>query len=212
MQNKTERRTPAQQRSRERVSAILAAAKALISEKGAAQLKIQDIAARAGVTPASIYQYFDSKQAITHALAERLFSGMHEMVSEHLPKADTVQEAYEVLRQLVERLYQVYLDDPALYDVWVSISADKSVQAIDLEDSRRTAELTFESLKPFYDEQHWERISQASFMLAHLAGSAVRMAVTLDEREGRAVMDSFKAIIQPGFVEMTLESKGEDVE
>lgn len=208
MKTKTERRRPAQERSRRRVDAILQAAKALISEKGSAQLKIHEIAERAEVTPASIYQYFPSKNSITHALAEQLFEGMHDLMVDQLPKTDTEEQAYEVLRELVETLYQVYLNDPALYDVWVSISADKSIRDMDVQDSRRTAGLVFECLKPYHEEDHWEQISQVSFLLAHLAGAAVRMAISLDRDEGRVVVDSFKSIIKPGFVGMMLSSQG----
>lgn len=207
MNSKLERRTPAQERSRKRVEAILKAAKSLISEKGSAQLKIHEIAERAGVTPASIYQYFPSKNAITHALAEQLFEGMHALMVDRLPKTVSEEQAYDVIRELVEALYQVYLDDPALYDVWVSISADKSIHDMDVQDSRRTAGLVYECLKPYHDEGHWEQLSQVSFLLAHLAGAAVRMAMTLDPHEGRAVVDSFKSLLNPAFVNTMLENQ-----
>ena len=80
MTQKNDRRQPAQERSRKRVDAILQAAKELISEKGSAQLKIHEIAERADVTPASIYQYFPSKNSISHALAERSFGQMQEII------------------------------------------------------------------------------------------------------------------------------------
>lgn len=207
MNSKLERRTPAQERSRKRVEAILKAAKSLISEKGSAQLKIHEIAERAEVTPASIYQYFPSKNAITHALAEQLFEGMHALMVDRLPKTESEDQAYDVIRELVEALYQVYLDDPALYDVWVSISADKSIHDMDVQDSRRTAGLVYECLKPYHDEGHWEQLSQVSFLLAHLAGAAVRMAMTLDPHEGRTVVDSFKSLLNPAFVNTMLENQ-----
>ena len=46
-------RVPRQQRSRDRVEAILEAARALIGEKGSAGLKIQEIAERAKITAGS---------------------------------------------------------------------------------------------------------------------------------------------------------------
>lgn len=79
------RRRPSQARSKKRYDAILSAAKTLISEKGSAQLKIQEIASLAGVTPASIYQYFTSKNAITLALAQHTFDHAFDSLQVALP-------------------------------------------------------------------------------------------------------------------------------
>jgi len=180
------RRRPAQERSKKRVGAILNAAKSLITEKGCARLKINDIAARAGVSPASIYQYFPNKNAITQALAEMTFGETYEFLAKNLPAMSDKQEMYQVLREIVEQYYQAYLNDPAMLDIRVSISADKYMQDYDLQDSRRTADLIYQCMKQFYPQSHWDHISKTSFLLAHLTGSAVRMALSVEREEGRS--------------------------
>lgn len=205
------RRKPAQARSKKRVDAILQAAKSLIAEKGSARLKIHDIAKRAEVTPASIYQYFPNKNAITLALAQNVFEQTGAALSQSLPTLNSKDEMYGVLQEVVERYYQIYLDDPALLDVWFSISTDKSVQALDLEDSRQNAEMIAQFIKQFYDEKHWSQIDSVSFLLAHLAGAAVRMALSVGPVEGRTLIDSFKSLISPGFIDSMLKSHGVDV-
>jgi len=204
---KKDRRQPTQRRSKERVDSILDAAKALISEKGSAQLKVHEIASRAGVTAASIYQYFPSKDSITHALAEQTFERMQGQLLTNLPEVSTLDDAFAVLRELVESYYQIYLADPALYDVWVAISADKRVHDMDLQDSRHTAELVVGCLKPFYPLERAIELSRVGFLLAHLSGSAVRMAVSVEPDEGRVLIDSFKGMINPAFVESMLSSE-----
>lgn len=202
------RRKPAQERSRKRVDAILQAAKELIAEKGSARLKIHDIASRADVTPASIYQYFPNKNAITHALAQSVFEHAENEITDTLPTLDGKSEMYAALQDIVEHNYQMYLKDPAMLDVWFSISTDKSIQDLDLEDSRRNSELIFECIKQFYEEKHWARISSVSFLLAHLSGSAVRMALTVGPEEGRGLIDTFKELITPTFMDMMIASEG----
>ena len=209
---KEERRQPAQARSKKRVDAILGAAKSLIAEKGSARLKISDISQRADVTPASIYQYFPNKNAITLALATQTFDHTYQMIAQNLPSADSEIEMYQLLQGLIERFYQVYLDDPAMYDVWVSISADKTFQDLDIEDSRRMADLVFQSIKSYYDEIHWEQILQVGFLLAHLSGAAVRMAISVGPQEGRSIIDSFKGIINPTFINSMLKAQGVELE
>ncbi len=65
------RRAPSQQRSRERVERMLAAASALIAEQGSDAMRMGEVAERAGVSIGSLYQFFPDKRAIVWALAER---------------------------------------------------------------------------------------------------------------------------------------------
>lgn len=203
------RRRPSQERSKKRYDAILSAAKTLISEKGSAQLKIQDIASLAGVTPASIYQYFTSKNAITLALAQHTFDHAFDSLETALPNAESLEKACLVLQEMVESYYQVYLNDPAMLDIWVSISADKSLQDLDLEDSRRQASLIFESIKLFFDKQDWDKLSEVSFLLSHMVGSAVRMSLQVSPQEGRGLMDSFKSLLNPASIKSMLIVDGD---
>lgn len=191
------RRRPTQERSRKRYDAILNAAKELIAEKGSAQLKIQDIATLAKVTPASIYQYFPSKNAITQALAQHTFDHAFDSLTDTLPKAETLEQACLMLQALIESHYQIYLNDPAMLDIWVSISADKSLQDLDLADSRRQAEVIFESIKSFFEPVLWSKLYQVSFLLSHMVGSAIRMSLQVPADEGRGLMDSFKSLLNP---------------
>ena len=57
-------REPRQDRSRERVAAILGAAMELIAGGGLAALKMVPLARRAGVPVGTIYQFFADKDAI----------------------------------------------------------------------------------------------------------------------------------------------------
>ncbi|KZY33379.1 hypothetical protein A3752_01335 [Oleiphilus sp. HI0081] len=215
MQDKTNdsRRRPTQARSKKRVDAILNAAKSLISEKGSAQLKIHEISERAGVTPASIYQYFPSKNAITLALAQDTFDQSFSSLSEALPVTRSKEEACFVLQEVIESYYQEYLSEPAMMDIWVSVSADKSLQDLDIEDSRRVTKLIVDCIKQYYDEQYWEKLQQVGFLLSHMAGSAVRMALSVPAKEGRALIDSFKSLVNPAsldsmiFLDIASDSK-----
>tara|TARA_R110001592_G_scaffold6853_1_gene37804 strand:- start:18864 stop:19505 length:642 start_codon:yes stop_codon:yes gene_type:complete len=204
---KNQRRRPTQERSKKRYDSILLAAKELIAEKGSAQLKIQDIASQAGVTPASIYQYFPSKNAITLALAQHTFDHAFDSLELNLPKVENIEHACLVLQEMIEAYYQVYLSDPAMLDIWVSISADKSLQALDLEDSRRQAELIFSSIKMFFNESLWDKLYQVSFLLSHMVGSAVRMALQVPVCEGRGLMDSFKGLLNPASIHSMLDAE-----
>lgn len=61
---------PSRERKRQRSRAhILTAARELVLEQGADVVSLREVAARAGFSPASLYEYFGSKEEIIAALA-----------------------------------------------------------------------------------------------------------------------------------------------
>jgi AcrR family transcriptional regulator len=68
---KSTRKHPVQARSRETVATILEAAAHVLERRGYVGLTTNHVAARAGVSIGSIYQYFPDKDALLAALTER---------------------------------------------------------------------------------------------------------------------------------------------
>lgn len=67
------RKTPRQHRAEATLEAIVEAAAHILRESGTEALTTNAIAARAGASIGSLYQYFPNKQSIVHALMEREF-------------------------------------------------------------------------------------------------------------------------------------------
>lgn len=109
------RKSPAQARARETVEAILEAAVDLFSSKGYARTSTNHLAARAGVSVGSLYQYFPNKDAILTALLARHLEAVHDAVSAALPVlADPAVPLRAGVRRLLEGLRTVHDDDPRL--------------------------------------------------------------------------------------------------
>src|SRR6185295_2958946 len=62
---------------------ILEAALAVFAEKGFAATRMEDIAARAGVTKGTIYLYFDSKEEVFKSLVRQTIGGTLNQVVEN---------------------------------------------------------------------------------------------------------------------------------
>jgi AcrR family transcriptional regulator len=71
-----------QQRSREKKERILAAMDTLLRDKDFSEISINDIAHAAGVTPATIYQRFQNRDASASILLELYFRRMEEWASQ----------------------------------------------------------------------------------------------------------------------------------
>ena len=78
----TNRRIPKQERSRKRYEEILDTASNLFLEKGFDGATTNEIAARAGISIGSVYQYFDNKKAIVAGLTERYIATMAKITDE----------------------------------------------------------------------------------------------------------------------------------
>lgn len=80
----TPRRHPVQERSAARVQRMLDAAAALLDEVGYEATTTSLIAARAGVSVGSLYQFFPDRRAVLKALALRSFSRFSAVLSERM--------------------------------------------------------------------------------------------------------------------------------
>ena len=73
-----------QRRKDARPAEILDAALAVFAQKGFAATKLDDVAAKAGITKGTIYLYFDSKQALFEALARQSVGAQIQQVTAQL--------------------------------------------------------------------------------------------------------------------------------
>lgn len=75
-------------RSDARPAELTAAAFALFAEQGFAATRLEDVAARAGVSKATIYRYFQNKDALFEAVVK-------EAISPRFAEAETLVEAFQ---------------------------------------------------------------------------------------------------------------------
>jgi AcrR family transcriptional regulator len=80
MKQKLEPREPRQGRAREKVELILEATMRLLERDGLTALTTNAVAAKAGVSIGTLYQYFASKDAILDELARREVAGFSEQI------------------------------------------------------------------------------------------------------------------------------------
>ena len=110
------RRVPSQLRGQRRVTALLHAAAAVIAEAGYDAATMAAIAAQAGASIGSLYQFFPNKESVTHALrlkygeeARTLWASLEDKTS--------ALSIDELAARLVNEMI-VFLDDrPALFSL-----------------------------------------------------------------------------------------------
>ncbi len=186
------RRTPTQNRSRDRVERILSVAKTLIAEKGSDQVKMSEIATRAEISIGSLYQYFPDKGAIIRTLAQQYHAASWRCIEEALAKVHTLAELCAAFEGLLDQYYQLFLAEPVMRDIWSGMQADKQLMALELAESKACGALLAAAMRRVRPDADPERIEVTAFLVWQLGEATMRLAISLGRAEGDAIVDAFK--------------------
>ncbi len=188
------RKKPQQERSIQRLDAIMEAAVDLIAEHGVANLKMTDIAARAGVPIGSLYQFFPEKAAIIRAFHDRHTTIVQKRTSEAFPDVKSVDQAIEMLSQLLDEFYRIYRADRTYLPVWMAGMTDRDFQELNLAHLERLTEIIFGALKHLVAPEHHAVFRRRLHMQLYLSGALVRFAMVRDEASAEEYMAEWKSM------------------
>jgi AcrR family transcriptional regulator len=117
--------------SEERTEQILDAALAVFAERGFDNARMQDIGDRAGISKATVYLYFKSKDALIRAIVKRLFN-------RELAALEVLEDEEDSARRRLTRFVEVLVEDvvrmrplmPLLYEFYAMGLRKKAVRRI----------------------------------------------------------------------------------
>jgi AcrR family transcriptional regulator len=111
------RKQPRQARSRETVHAILRAAAQVFAAQGYAGATTNHIAARAGVSIGSLYEYFPSKDALLVALTDDHVVEGAAILTRVWAEIETCHNIAEVVRRFAGAMFELHTRDRKLHRV-----------------------------------------------------------------------------------------------
>lgn len=185
------RKKPQQARSRARYELILSTARELISTRGNDAVSVRDIANVAEIPIASIYQYFPDKNAILWALVEERLSGLEQTVETKLAEASTLEELTVASRGLFQDFLDMFVEDPALAQLWRSIQANVTLRELDRDYTERLAEHYVLNAKRLGSPQPASQIREFAVLSGHLGSAAVQVVQDMPARKRQRVFDLF---------------------
>jgi AcrR family transcriptional regulator len=109
------RTNPTQQRSRETVSAALAAANAEFAEHGFHGAQMTRIARRAEVSVGALYRFFPDKQSMARALADDYREQVAQRYGEVLADVSTPEQLVPAVRRVVRVAGELQRQHPGYY-------------------------------------------------------------------------------------------------
>ena len=117
---------PRQERSRRRVEGLLDAAARIVVERGVDALTTRDIAEAADAPVASLYQYFNDKEDVLLALAQRDMDEMDAQVAEDLAGLK-VLSVESLVRTTMNAFVSVYRRRPAFVEIYLRGRTNQAV-------------------------------------------------------------------------------------
>ncbi len=185
------RRRAVQARSRDTVERILAAATALLAERGPDLVTMSEIARRAGVSLASLYQYFPDKRGVMAALFERHTDEVRAMLAGSLADAGSLDELLGRLSALARGYFEQHREDAAVRGLWAAVQSDPALQALDAADSLRDARILYAAARPFYGAVDETRLLAACALSMQLCAAAARFALAIPPDLAAAAPDVY---------------------
>jgi AcrR family transcriptional regulator len=189
------RRRPKQERSRERIDAILSTAMRLIGEKGIDAVTMKEVGALAGGPIATVYHYFPNKSAILAMLYERFSEVSRARFGAIIAEIGGQDDVITAADRLLDDYYQRVAEDPAIQDLQNAIQADKALQNLDIAETRHQAKMFCDHVGPMLQPDRRDAFARVVFLIFQLAGGVVRLALTQDKQDGRQTIDDYRSII-----------------
>jgi AcrR family transcriptional regulator len=127
------RRRPVQGRSHATVEAVLEATARILVRRGWAGLTTNHVAAAAGVSVGTLYEYFPSKEALVRQLVDRHLARAESLLEARIAEllADPrVLTTSTLARVMVDAMIELHADDPRLHRVlFEEVPHDATVRA-----------------------------------------------------------------------------------
>lgn len=189
-------REPRQERSQKRVAQILNAARTIIETKGAATMKMSEIAEVAGVSAGSIYQYFSNKSDIIAALTDEILIEQTDIHKKLLPERPTsLVQLSHAMFEMLDCYFELHMQDPVVRDIWAGYRADKRFQHTDHDDDVANRDYIFEMSRHLFREKEHERVKTNLLLAIKCAGAAVGMASQHEGERARQVFREAKVVL-----------------
>jgi AcrR family transcriptional regulator len=190
------RKHPQQERSIQRVDAILAAAAKLIAAKGVNAMKMTELAAEAGVPIGSVYQYFPEKAAIVKALFDRHAAAIQARSQAAFASVRSLDHALDIVCATIDWYYHEYRNDLAYLGVWLGTETDKDLLRLNIQHSKRVAEIFGNGVRHLIPGDSRIDVQARSYMFSHLIGASIRLAIMSDEDLAARMLAEWKVVIR----------------
>jgi AcrR family transcriptional regulator len=182
-------------RGLQRMDAILDAAEIIFARMGYDEATTNHIAAQAGISPGSLYQFFANKEAIAQALAARYNEELQQVYATAFASENVALPMARWLDQVIDTLLAFHDDHPAfhiLLNAPPSLEVAKLTQALPQE-LQRQFELGFQRRTPMLAPA---QLSLSATMSTQLFKATLPLILTSPEDQRALYVAELKTALQ----------------
>lgn len=189
------RHVPKQQRSQRRVDQILHSAEAVFAEVGYDHATTNAVAVRAGISIGSLYQFFESKEAILEAMGQRYLQITQDAMVRMIDQPD-VTDTRDLLKSLLETMVKLQEQRPYFLQCLGSRNAYEALtRSVNQVDATVTAHvrLLLERISTISDPKELDR---KAVVCVRLFSSLLPLALTTKGKERQIMIQEMVAVIE----------------
>ena len=190
------RRTPLQDRSRQRVERILDAAATVFGERGYDAATTEEIARLAGTSIGSVYQFFPNKLAIFNAISLRYLDRARALFDTFVTPASVEMPWPDLLDRAIDAFAAFHEDEPGFRAILLNwrVSAELLLanDAVNRELAKR-AEVVFVAQAPGLTPR---RRALVATIIIEVVSSMLILGVRRGPEESRAILAETKMLLR----------------
>lgn len=195
------RRVPTQQRARARVERMLAAAEELLVANGIANLKLGDVAERAGVPIGSVYEYFSCREDVLGALAERHYRVFEAATAKRFANIQTIEAMMDAVDLAIAEAWTYVRDNPGFREILCGVQAWEGLRELDWEDTMTNARIIAAAAAPFLPKIGADDVLALFLVVCDAAGSTARLSLHFGAYE-HTLQKTFREMARNQFIEL----------
>jgi len=199
------RKKPKQARSLARFEGILDHAEAMIGEQGFESLKMNELARRAGVNIASIYQYFPNRTVVARAIVERYLELYRAELTLRLADipVNTQSPSMAVIGVMLDNLladyYQFLQQRPTFLMVWGAVRGNPDFIKLNMQDSQSNAELIVGVMQKIGIKVPPEVLTTAAFLVCEITEPVMQALLNSDKVYAEKLLAQYRLMLSSYF-------------
>jgi AcrR family transcriptional regulator len=190
------RKKPQQERSIQRLEAILEAAVELFVAKGIAETTMSEIAVRAGISIGSLYQFFPQKVAVIKALHDRFSARLEGFIQQVYKGVKTREEAADRAASSLIDLYDMFKQERIYLALGKAIAADRDLSQLSADFHEHMIATFYRDLAHIVPESEFDRFRANLKLMILTTGEVIRYSTQQDEATAKAYLDQWRRIIR----------------
>lgn len=190
------RKLPQQERSVQRLEAILDSAMSLVLEKDVASVTMSEIAQRAGIPIGSLYQFFPQKAAILKALHDRLSMEIEDRVSQIFAGVNSLDDAAQRGADALFELHTLFRDRPIFMSIWQAIQTDKDLNHLSNDYHEHLIGLFLKDLSQLIPAEDFGKMRVTLKLFIITSGDVIRFATSQNPEAAKLYLERWHQIVR----------------